>query len=288
MISDTHLSRQRPFFHHNWEVILDIINRDLPNFVLIAGDLSLNGFANEDDLKFTHEQFGRINCPVRVIPGNHDLGNNISSVDGGPEISLSQRKTFIKYFRRDWWVEEIGSWSFIGLNSLLFSSEFDAEGAQAEWLLQTVARSQNRSIALCLHKPLYHIDEESTGLIQLSLFPNDRKQLFKLIRQNNNIKIVISGHLHEHQIMLYEQAELLWLPSTAFVIDQLKSWWIKGSQATRQVGYVSCDFEDDKFDYRYIQPLSMINHDIGNWLKGGMDLYLQNTTLPFKGIPKPS
>ena len=51
-ISDTHLSRGRPFFIGNFERIADDLRLRKPDIVINSGDLSLDGADVEDDLAF--------------------------------------------------------------------------------------------------------------------------------------------------------------------------------------------------------------------------------------------
>ena len=41
-ISDVHLSRRRPFFHHNWELLVDLLSRELCDLILCTGDMTVD------------------------------------------------------------------------------------------------------------------------------------------------------------------------------------------------------------------------------------------------------
>ena len=38
-ISDTHLSRRRPFFHHNWELLVDLLAAEPCDLIVCSGDM---------------------------------------------------------------------------------------------------------------------------------------------------------------------------------------------------------------------------------------------------------
>ena len=42
-VSDTHLSRERPFFVPNWDAVVAHVNAARPDLLLNTGDIALNG-----------------------------------------------------------------------------------------------------------------------------------------------------------------------------------------------------------------------------------------------------
>lgn len=91
-ISDTHLSRRRPFFQHNWELLVDRLADETYDLIVCTGDMSAEGAECGAELAFAAEQFQRIKGPVRVVPGNHDIGNSIPDVRGGETVITSVRR----------------------------------------------------------------------------------------------------------------------------------------------------------------------------------------------------
>ena len=68
-ISDTHISRERPFFVPNVEAILGHVAATRPDLVVNTGDVALDGVARPDDLAFARELHDRLAAPYRAIPG---------------------------------------------------------------------------------------------------------------------------------------------------------------------------------------------------------------------------
>ena len=128
-ISDTHLSRRRPFFHHNWEVLVDLLAAEACDLVVCSGDMSVDGSDFEEELAFAAEQFRRIKQEVLFVPGNHDIGNSRLDVRGGESvITAERREAYIRHFGADFWMREVGtSLRLLGLNSMLFGSGLPAE-----------------------------------------------------------------------------------------------------------------------------------------------------------------
>ena len=42
-ISDPHLSLRRPFFQHNWEIMVELLNDNPPELIVCTGDISIDG-----------------------------------------------------------------------------------------------------------------------------------------------------------------------------------------------------------------------------------------------------
>jgi hypothetical protein len=49
----------------------------------------------------------------------------------------------------------------------------------------------------------------------------------------------------------------------------------------RRVGYLEHQFQGRKVTHRRHEPLELINHDVGNWLKNGLEVYLKHASGPF-------
>ena len=66
LLSDVHLSRARPWFHANWELLLaELARAPAPDMFIITGDCALDAPVREDDLVFAREQFDRLPAPWR-------------------------------------------------------------------------------------------------------------------------------------------------------------------------------------------------------------------------------
>src|SRR5262245_47690678 len=73
-ISDTHLSRDKPFFVENFMIVASALAASAPDLVVNTGDMSLDGVAEESDLREARALHEVIGLPIRFIPGNHDVG----------------------------------------------------------------------------------------------------------------------------------------------------------------------------------------------------------------------
>ena len=75
-ISDTHLSRERPFFSGNFARVATHLRADPPDLVINSGDMALDGPSRDSDLAEARSLHDAIGLPCRFIPGNHDCGES--------------------------------------------------------------------------------------------------------------------------------------------------------------------------------------------------------------------
>ncbi len=275
-ISDIHLSGERPYFFHNWDVVLEKINEQNPDLVVCTGDLSFNGADMEEDLVFASQQLKRIRTQVMVVPGNHDVGNCPPDVRGEHIINDQRRDRFLHHFGQDYWCLDKADWRLIGLNGLLFGSGLLAETEQLEWLISTLSqgKQQGKAIALFFHKPLYLWKPSDQGIRQHSVYPEPREKLIELLK-TYQVDLVATGHTHEYRSRSLGKTRMVWCPSTAFIYEG--SWWARHG-GIRRVGYLEFLFKGKKATHKRHEPLELINHDVGNWLKNGLAVYLRHAT----------
>lgn len=274
--SDIHLSRERPYFFHNWDVVVERINKQNPDLVVCTGDLTFNGADIEKDLVFARRQLERIQTTVMVVPGNHDVGNCPPDVRGEHIITDARRDRYLHYFGQDYWFLDKAGWRFIGVNSLLFGSGLSAETEQLKWLTSvlTEGRQQRRCLALFFHKPLYLWNPSDEGLRQHSVYPGPREKILSLL-EKYRVDMVATGHVHEYRCRRFGKTRMVWCPSTAFIYEG--KWWARHG-GIRRVGYLEYQFEGKKVTHRRHEPMELINHDVGNWLKDGLAVYLKHAT----------
>ena len=113
-VSDTHLSRERPWFVSNFEAMVRIIAAGRPDLVVNTGDVPLDGANREDDLAFARQCHAALPVPFRVVPGNHDVGDNPWRPDVRPSISTGRLARYRRHFGDDYWLVTAGPWSLIG------------------------------------------------------------------------------------------------------------------------------------------------------------------------------
>lgn len=249
-VSDTHLSRQRPYFVPNWDAVVAHVNAAQPDMLLNTGDIALNGENVPDDLAFAAEQHSRLTMPVHAIPGNHDIGDNPSPNSHGAGISDPRREIYLSHFGVEQWTMAAGDWYFIALNAQLLGSGLPAEAAQWAFLEQAFSKAGERPVALFLHKPLFRdTPDETHEAAGRYVLREPRMQLLSLMRQAK-VRLVACGHVHQHRMFEHEGVCHVWAPSTAFILpDEFQP-----RIGTKEVGLVEYDFEGTEVAVRFVTP----------------------------------
>lgn len=241
-ISDTHLSRERPFFAGNFARVVAHLLAQRPDLVINSGDMALDGLGRESDLAEARSLHDAIGLPCRFIPGNHDVGEN---QDAPPHPALvpithERRERYLKHFGDDFWQLDVPGWRVIAMNAQLLGSDLIDAAEQVEFLRDAVDGSEDRRIALFVHKPLFHAspDEEAVGGRFIN--PAPRQQLLDIFKAKPPA-LVCSGHVHQYFSNRAPDTHHVWAPSTGFILPDAR----QPTYGLKQVGYVEHRLEAD-------------------------------------------
>jgi 3',5'-cyclic AMP phosphodiesterase CpdA len=255
-ISDTHLSAGQPSLVHNFEAMTRIVAERRPDLVVNSGDIALDGTNREDDLAFARRCHDALDVPWIGIPGNHDVGDNPWQAALKEPVTDERVSRYRRHLGADWWVVEGGAWVLIGLNVQLFGSRLGSEEEQWTFLASAVAQAGGRPIALFVHKPLFKDaadEEESNGRY---VPPDSRRRLRDALR-GADVRVVASGHVHQHRRHRADGVDHCWAPSTAFVLPDRRQPRI----GIKRVGYVAYTFDAGDVDVEIVEAPELVNYD---------------------------
>ena len=124
---------------------------------------------------------------------------------------------FRTQFGPDYWSMVVDGWFVIGLNAQAFGTESMLEKEQWHWFRESVREAGRRPVALMLHKPLFqHTREDAAPHIRyVPLRP--RRQLLNLVT-GLDLRVVLSGHVHQYLDRIVHGVRHIWVPSTAFYL----------------------------------------------------------------------
>ena len=86
-ISDTHLARRLQKLTDNFHRVSEHIDATRPDLVINSGDISFDGPTSRSDLEFAKELHDALPVPSRLLPGNHDIGDNPTAVGPASEAT---------------------------------------------------------------------------------------------------------------------------------------------------------------------------------------------------------
>jgi 3',5'-cyclic AMP phosphodiesterase CpdA len=270
-ISDSHLSAAKPFFAGNFERLSERLNLEAPDLVVNTGDVSLNGAEGIADLQAARTMHDAIGVPYRVIPGNHDIGDNQASAHQ-VAVSEERRARFVSVFGEDWWSLDVPGWRLLGVNALIMGSGLAAAERQLEFIAEAARGAAGRAIMLLIHKPLYLDSPTEREVGGRYLHPQPRAELLQAFAANAP-RLVVCGHVHQYRDVQFEGIHHVWAPATAFVVPP--EYQVTVGQRT--VGYVEHWLhEDGSHESTMVRPPDLVQHSLENFPEAYGDI----TALP--------
>jgi 3',5'-cyclic AMP phosphodiesterase CpdA len=261
-ISDPHLARRLPTLTENFYRVSEYIDVTRPDIVVNSGDVSFDGPTNRDDLEFAKTLHAALPVECRIIPGNHDVGDNPTWVGPAPAQPVTEASlhAYFSMFGDDRWRFEAAGWCFIGLNSLLMNTGLARETEQFDWLAAQLSAVGGKPLALFLHKPLYLNSPDDPELAASAVRYTQQPARARLIEMFAavGLRLVASGHVHQRRDFARGQVRHVWAPSSGFIIpDRLQE--VIG---IKEVGLVEYRFQPDGFEVRHVRAPGLIDIDM--------------------------
>jgi 3',5'-cyclic-AMP phosphodiesterase len=256
-ISDSHLSTAKPFFNGNFERLSERLRLEAPDLVVNTGDISLNGAEGISDLEAAKMMHDAIGVPYRVIPGNHDIGDNQASAHQ-VGVSEERRAQFVSVFGEDWWCLDVPGWRLLGVNALIMGGGLAAADRQLEFIAEAARGAAGRAIMLLIHKPLYLDDPQEQEVGGRYLHPQPRAMLLEALGANKP-SLIVCGHVHQYRDVQLEGIHHVWAPATAFVVPA--EYQVTVGQRT--VGYIEHWLHDDgSHESTMVRPPDLVQHSL--------------------------
>ena len=213
-ISDSHVSHLGGVTTRNVARVVAFVNEQLrPDLIVHTGDLvavTPDEEADRSAARAAHEGFS---APLRLLPGNHDVGEP-GDAWMGLEVTSRWVRAHQAVFGPDRFVEQLGGWTVVGCNSELLGSGLEEEEDQWAWLAAVLGPRHDRPTLLFLHKPLWEPDTYA-GDGQRSVPAAARERLLSLPGAGM-LRAVGSGHLHRYRRRVRDDVLEVWAPSVAF------------------------------------------------------------------------
>jgi len=215
LLSDTHVpadpeNNYRGFYpYQNLEKVVPQIARDLPEGLIITGDLArLEGLPG--DYENARKLLGPIveERPVCVALGNHDHRDNFLAAftNAGAGKQAVQNKHVV--------VIDAGPARLIVLDSLLYVNKVAGLLGQAQrvWLADYLQTNNDKPTILFFHHTLGDGDGDLL----------DVPRLFDIIKPTSAVKALVFGHSHAYGFSEFEGIHLINLPASGYNFDDLQ------------------------------------------------------------------
>jgi 3',5'-cyclic AMP phosphodiesterase CpdA len=253
VLSDIHLSPTHGFFWENWCVAREFANAAKPDAVIVNGDLAINGPDSDAEIAFAATALGNLRTRVMALPGNHDVGDEPPGQDPDQIIDADRLARWDSSFATDRWALDAGGWRLVGVNAQLFGSGLAREDAQDQWLDEQLSTA-GRPTALFLHKPLFLDHPTDDDVTPSCMVPSARTRLLDKLNRSD-VRLIVSGHLHQHRDRTFGGQRHLWVPAVAFASPQSRG-------GDGRCGLMVLDFSPDSFEVTIERPPGLISHDL--------------------------
>ncbi|MFV0257764.1 MAG: metallophosphoesterase family protein [Acidimicrobiales bacterium] len=215
LVADSHLAPGNTLAADNWAAVVDHVTATTPDAVLHLGDLTVNGAADPSQLGAALPYLERLDAPWRIVPGNHDVGDNPYGGADHTEISAERRGVWTDIYGTDRWRLDYDGWTVLALNAQLLDSGLDAEADQWAWLESELAGlDRNDGLMLALHKPLLAPAEEVAGSPVYRFTPGGPADRLLTVVREFAFGAVISGHVHQARTLDIDGIRHVWCPTS--------------------------------------------------------------------------
>jgi 3',5'-cyclic AMP phosphodiesterase CpdA len=253
VLSDIHLSPTHGFFWENWCVAREIADAAQGEAVIVNGDLAINGPESDDEIAFAATALTKLRTPVMALPGNHDVGDEPPGQDPDQIVDADRLARWDSSFATDRWALDAGGWRLLGVNAQLFGSGLARERQQDQWLDEQLSTA-GRPTALFLHKPLFLEHPAEDEVTPSCVVPSARTRLLEKL-DRSDVRLVVSGHLHEHRERTVGDRRHLWVPAVAFGAPALRG-------GDGRCGFAVLDFSPGDVEVTIERPPGLVTHDL--------------------------
>ena len=204
-ITDLHLYADRDQIANNIntfksaQLVFEAINNNEVAFdmLILSGDLSGDeSFESYENLKYLLKSF---KCPVYLMPGNHDSPQKIKSMCNGKNLKSQNYKSV-----GEWGIFMFNTKKDNSPNGILHQNELD-------YFDKVISDNENSFLLVMLHHHPILIGSDSMDKM---IIENSTELLDRI--NNNKIKGVGWGHIHNEISIDYKGAQLFSTPSTCY------------------------------------------------------------------------
>lgn len=269
-VNDSHLGtprsyRFRPAINQRWAAIKRQMSREPADLLIHGGDLTRDGETHEYEYLQAREDLETLPFPCFVIPGNMDVGNKHTSVNGvkpkwddrglgwhDPDLNMTAERLdlFSSYFGPIHWTFQHRRVRFTGFYAAVAGSQLPHE--QRMWrMLQRLADlpSSDHHVAMMHYWPFMEsVDEPHWDLTQgdqydnwyFSIDPPHRQRLWSLLKAAG-VDVLFCGHVHTGRSVQVVDGIRIYRTPAAGNTAQLSERW---DDAETRFGYTRCTVSD--------------------------------------------
>ncbi len=198
--------------------IMEAIRRRKPAFVLHLGDVVHplpDAPSHPAAAALAEAEFAAFACPVKYLPGNHDIGDKPLSGQPAKRVKAAFLAAWRERYGTDAFVHDVGALRIVAIDAPLLADEPAAEDALRRFLAASLEGRGDRRLVLATHYPVFLADEAEASSYD-NVVPGCRRILLDYCR-DNAVACVFSGHIHNYLYARRGPTTFHGAPSTAFL-----------------------------------------------------------------------
>jgi 3',5'-cyclic AMP phosphodiesterase CpdA len=206
------------WFNARNDAALDLVERARADLVIHLGDVvhPVPGLAEHGPaLDVAQAAYARFGERLRVVPGNHDVGDKPHPWAPAPSVSVEKHQTYRARWGAPWWVEDIGPLRLVGIDTPVLNSGLMLEAEQWEWLACVLQPVVGRRTLVFMHYPPFLLEPGEPEHYD-NLAEPARSRLLDLL-EAAQVEAAFCGHVHHPFWNRHRGTDWYLLPSTAFV-----------------------------------------------------------------------
>ena len=277
-VNDSHMGtprsyRFRPAINQRWAAIKQQIEQESADLLLHGGDLTRDGQTHSFEIEQAAEDLSSIPFPIHVIPGNMDVGNKHTHVNGrkkrwdplglgwhDPELNMTGERLdlFSRFFGDIQWTFIHRDVRFTGFYAAVAGSGLPQEQQFWEFMEMLPTLEHTRHHVAVMHYWLFMEDpdepdwdltnEEEYDNWYFSISPPHRQRIWKILRQAG-VDILFCGHVHTARPVQHLDGIRIYRTQAAGNTAQLTDRW---KEIDTRFGYHRCTVVDDRIDVEFI------------------------------------
>ncbi len=194
LVGDIHMDGEnRQAVHDHLDAVLSGFQADGVDAVLVMGDLVTYSETADDDRRFIRDirdRAARIDVPVRVLLGNHEV------------VNLSRPQVCGVLGQEPYGRFAVDGQDIVFLDSSaprLSGSRGELGGRQRDWLARALHEADDA--LLFVHHPVHFHDVSDSPWwdeYPERAFCGDKKEVGRILADTPNVRTVVNAHLHAH------------------------------------------------------------------------------------------
>lgn len=277
-ITDIHLGSERsyrydPSRNANWATARQQMEEFNPDLLLVGGDVTRDGDTHEWEYQMVKDNFASLPMPAFVIPGNQDVGNRHTKVQGGYgdgrddlklNVTSERLSLFASYFGPINWTVVHRNVRFTGFYDAVIGSGLPEEDRLWHMLETLADQPPVDHHVVVMHYALFidALDEREFDITQkeeylpwyFSVSAPHRRRLVDLLKQAG-VDIIFSGHIHRRRPEIDVEGIRYFQCAAGGGHAQWPDKWADGDGT---LGFYRCDVTPAKIDVIFvpIDPVS--------------------------------